>query len=394
MEVRDFFAKYIISNSKEPKDWKVTGGSFPPKFSGMRNYCLHILNEGKQKEKISAIKSFFYIDEQKSKLEAMDMIETSGRTKSVELFFKGSHIPEENTLNFIATMLDLPIKNIKDYELANDNPFLYRIKHFLGAFNNLNKRLSNVSVILLIVSVVAIGLLSFTIVNNYLLNQELTSQGELINKLSFQPEKVDQSAIVSGESKYKMVPVASDSLKDLVEFHTNNIYNTQYLIPEGKWNFPTDPNGEDIHSKYGAPYAQLLVGTTEVGDKITIANEKIKIRYNIHNLGDDPLVIDNIYLAIVDVYDATACVLEKGTWTTRSMESSYSVELIKEKRIYPMDVFINLIEWEQKFFSFEINTAPSLKGKIVRFEINISATDGRGNRVNIPSDKQYLVGLM
>jgi len=394
MELKDYFAKYILNNCKEPKDWKESGGKFPPKFASMRNYCKYLLLNSKDQVKQHAIRDFFYIEQMKPVFEAVDMINTSGRTKTIEKFFKGNYTPDEQTLNFVAIIFDLPIKSIKDFELSSDNPLLYKVKHLISVFKKINQRLSKGSWLYLLAAILSISFLVSFVYRNFLLNKTINSQSSLIKELSFNPDETSSSELVTGNNFNKVKElVIEDTTRNTLVYHTNNIYNTDYLLPkENSWSFPTDSSGEDIYSVYGAPYNKIIQSTTDVNTKNTIANQAMKIRFNIYNQGNEALVIDNIFLDIKSVHNISESDAFKGRWSTKSIEDIYEINLLPEKRLYPLDVFINLASGEQKYFAFKITTGSQLKGKAIRFMINLSGTDGKGNRTTISSDKVYVIG--
>ena len=392
------FAAYIRSNKQAPKDWDNDIGSFAFTSTMIRKYFCSIVENEDNTNRIQLIRQFYDISSEKSQDELLEYIKDTGfnKTKTIENFFRTQTTPDMNTLNLIATLF-CPIKNHHDFQGAgkSEKSFIpITWLNVLGVQNRLRRHEWVLSVVVVLL-IVTLGSLVFYIPSHITQNELLQQKSALIDQLAFHPTVVPSDSIVLGSAESGKSGI-SQNKEAILEFFTNNIYNTYYLLPKRAWNFPIDSLGEDINSKYGAPYNTALYNTLLQASKGTsIANKNMKIRFNISNPSDEDWVIDNLYLEITDVYELSDHESKKAIWSSKSLEKSYTVELIGQKRVYPLEVFENIPKGNAVFFALDIRTEDShLEGKIIRFKIKLSANNGKGSKTNITSDKSYLLGYV
>ncbi len=406
--LQESYADYIKSNIKKPDDWDIElFGNFPPTRTGLKNYFSHLIRENKQKEKLTLIHEFLSFNGSKHISEKIEKLnQLSGRLKSIENLFAGKSTPVEDTLNFTASVFDLPIKNITDFkseQKSNEQVLTSatnEIKDKPPEKQSYRKFVALGSVLtLLLIS----GFLYKPAANYFYLTTRFDNAKDKLNEieqLSFKPiflhnEIFDTDTLSSSESSVEKGIINTEDTQ--IRFYTNNIYNHKFLYSSEQWSFKTDKNGEDMNSCYGKPFLTELKSLHSYPkDFTTIANEYIWVRFNIRNTGTTPVFVDNLDIKILSATKINQRSVHYNEWTTAlPNEILYEFVLNNKATNYPR-VLDNkkLTPNNNLHFSFKIRGDKSCNKQIFKFRILVSYNDGKGNRFTIQSDKDYFIGFL
>ncbi len=426
-QTKEHFASYLRENKKAPSDWEIgLFGEFPSTQTNYQKYFGKILEENTNQLKIQAIEAHYKLDNDISLKKKIELI--NGRPRSIVNFYNGDSMPYESGLKFIALVFEYPIKTLEQYvvwqkeqkenelkeEAKKKEQQEYEIKK--QAINNIvvglkeeahkkeeqikpkeAQKTTKVGItgwkkiitkfIALPIGFLLILFFTYSIVNN-IYNQN-------INKNSVIPKYVGSEIFVnnSGDNEPAVHPDSVGLL--FAEYHTVNIFNDKFIFTNNKWKFVTDPNGEDMNSKYGTPYNETIteLSPTQTGS-INIANQKIDINFNIENTNKKNLYFSGYVIKIISTFDAKANKAEYNLYKSMSHEMKLSqVEFLDDKKAYSFQTDKELIKSGNVVFcKIPISIAThSYRNKILEFEIIIDLVDKKSNHYEIKSDKTYFI---
>lgn len=401
-EIKKQFAAYLRQNIQQPADWdeqELGKFSTTPTATVLNKYFISLLTKYREGEIYEAIHSFYRFNGSIKTLDAqIEYINGSSKTKSMEIFFRGRSIPAEETLLFVAKVLQMPIQNLADFEQylqtqlpakENIEPQATLTQTATPTKKSYNQQVFMALLVLLLL-IVSIGF--------YQAQQQLNQIDSLIFKPRYVGAQIEEKDTTIKTARLKTVQVANKTTaNNSLVFFTNNIYNTSFLHSKQAWNFQTDPKGEDMNSEYGEPYRSEIKPIKKEDMKgITLANNEIWIRFNLQNKAEDKLFIDNLNLKIIAQYPINEQVMTHNMWTHKFTEKHYEVLLNRFALSYPMATLIEIEGGESKHFSLKVKNDKEneIEKQIVKFRIIISANDGKGKRYTIQSDKDYFLGFM
>ncbi len=412
----DQLRSFIVEN--KPTDWQAEFGEFPPKQTAMRRYILYLLEKYREGEIYEAIRTLYQFNG--TICESPDQIKRvneSNQHKAIENFFKGTASQVE-LLQFLARIFSYPVAYEmfeKEYVIS-EKPNLKPDSVLENGNQKTNKKPYKKTIFL---QYGIVALIFLMVLSNFGLEYyQMASRFEqaektldLIDSLSFEPkyltreiiEQDTQKSFVGTQTKAEEI-IEQDEQKSFVKaqtsentepllYFTNNIFNTKFIYPIQKWHFETDPKGEDINSEYGKPYQEEIRPLKPFDNQaFTIANEEIWIRFNLKNQSDQKLYVDNLYLKIIGKHNLDSVSVAQNAWLPKNNEEIYEIKLDNFAQTYPFATFTALVPKESRHFSLRVSASKSLDKQIVRFRLIISANDGAGKRITIPSDKVYLLG--
>ncbi len=411
-QTKKHFASYLIENKKAPSDWKAElFGQFPATQTNYQKYFGKILEENTNQLKIEAIEEHYKLDNSISLEKKIYLI--NGRPRSIVNFYNGDTIPYESGLKFIALVFEYPVKTLEQFVDWQKEQQNYEIKKQI--INNIvvslkehakkkeeqvkpkeAKKTKKVGItgwrriitkfIALPVSFLLI--LFFTLYTVF--NIEIKDNNSVI------PKYVGSEIFVnnSGDSEPAISP---DSIAGEVPalYHTVNILNDKFIFTTNEWRFSTDPNGEDMNSKYGTPYDESITSLfpTQKGS-INIANQKMDIDFNIENINRKNLYFSGYVIKIIDIFDAKANKAEYNLYKSLSHEMKLSqVDFSEDKKDYLFKTDKELIKSGNVLFCkipISVNNR-AFNNKILEFEIIVDLVDKRGKHHKIKSDKTYFI---
>ncbi len=426
-KLQENFADYIKTNIKKPEDWNIElFGKFPPRKTGLKNYFSFLIEENKQKEKLFSIHEFFNFEEQKQASEKIEKLNAlSGRLKSIENLFADKSTPVERTLNFIAVIFDLPIKNITAFEAERKkikskpetetetnktkSKTVKKISEERDVVKIEDKRVKKtlkrriVVFCSLLIFLIVCGFTYKVSVNYFSLYSRFNKAKDKLNeieKLSFKPlflndEIFETDSLNTSETEKITSSKGSEDIE--IEFYTNNIYNHKFLYSSKQWSFETDTKGEDINSDYGKPFFEELKSLYPYPKNFaTLANDYIWIRFNIQNKSSTPVFVDNLNIKILSVVKINKTSVHYNEWTTAlPNEMKYEFVLNNKAKNYPGAIENKKLRSDNPLhFSFKVRGDKSCDNQIFKFRILISCNDGKGNRFTVKSDKDYFIGFL
>lgn len=413
------YAFYLKRTITQPDDWNSMGmADFPPGFTSTKRYCEEIVLAGKSTEKIEAIFNFFDFNGEVKDFPVW--IAESNKTKAIENFFrKEEYIPIKSTLEFIARLFDASIKKVEDYKPEDESE--KELVSFVKSVEEKDKKTTSPIIEveeetqiekknktinlkwLVAASVISISLISFLLysynnVNEQ--NEDLNSRNEELSGIveTIEIDGLGQTLIEEHELVEHITEEngINESVPQGLIYHTNNIYNSGFIVPKETWDFPVDAKGEDINSEFGAPFSDELkpLFKTQIGDKVSIANLQMLIRFNIKNNTEKKYVIDNIYLKRINVFAPKVIDIYQNAWSLKQGELSYKVELNKYASWFPFTTLIELEPGQSKYFSMNITGDPSCMGAIFKYRIVFGINDDvSGKKIKLNSDKDYMIGF-
>ncbi len=413
----------------------------------VRDYCVRIIREDKEPDKIQTIKDFYSINVEltaSTKLPLAKLLEMTSTDKLVYQIeqltnparpianlFGGGIIeqPTLRTLEFAAFLFGIKItmaqfKKLKDAEVtknttkkatesANIDTDLTteKVENDLGTipeqtlFRQYKYKFTIAAsiILLLVCSAYAYNLKSYVDKNKEKLAtiEQITFKPiiadsglvENIIKPNVANQNIDNQVV---KENSKQITAGFETLEMPLSFYTNNIYNGKFLFTTDKWNFETDITGEDMNSKYGEPYRnQLKSLLTLPNTQPTIANKSIWIRFNVMNKSGIKLYVDNIKLEKVATYTINNKIVKWSNWITpKDGEKRFELLLSHEPQIAAIVPFADIAANSPQHFSLIINCDSTCENHIYKFKLVISANDGQGNRYNVSSDRVYTLGLV
>ena len=456
-ELQKGFAIYLRNFSEQipvtiiPKEFRTTKIT----VTTIHRYCIRVLEENSEPEKIEKIKVFFVLPKgnvslDKVLLELQQSVDS--KAKPIALLFQGkTNQPEEITLSCAAFLINSPIQTLeefrqwkelhsKDKTLELENKFeLEKIspeiaeketeiaeketeiteketkiaeketekaeketekaeieKPKIGFWKKYFKEISIAASLLLLVT--------FSYKYYTMLSYVDTQKEKLayIEQITFKPVVADsnfrENTPISKNTDFDSTnnKAGEEKITNPLSFHTNNIYNGKFLYSSEKWNFETNTEGEDMNSKYGEPYRENLKSVVNMPTNIpTIANKNMQIRFNIKNSSGKTLYIDNVKLEKIATYHLDTKKVKWSNWITQKAgEQKYKVTLTHTSTIIPILDFKEVTNNQAQHFSLEIDGDASCENYIYNFRLVISANDGNGNRYNVVSDKTYYLGFL
>jgi len=400
------FATYVFQQIKEKKLFE-NESDFTA--TNLKKYFVKLIEQNREGKIFEALKIFFIFNGTARSLEEqIQRIQESSKTKSLENFFKEKSTPVLDTLLFLATVFEIPIQNLDDFhEYLENNAAKKESKINQNSDNQVvsKKRfIPKNQVLMAAFSVLALFLAIFfyqkytSIQDRF---QNARHKIEHIESLAFSPKPMPDNMIEKDSSKkntqkntIQEKKVELTNGKALLYF-TNNIYNKSFIYSQQKWGFATDKNGEDMNSLYGEPYNQEIRHLKP--EKLlfpTIANKEMHIRFNIKNITNEKLFLDNMYIKILEKYVTNSETMFYNAWLPKLSEEKYQIEINNSVTIYPFSLYLEVEPHQSQHFSFQVKTAPNFTHQIARFSIEISANNGNGKRYVCSSDKNYLVGFL
>lgn len=418
----DQLRAYILANP--PADWQLEFGEFPPKQTAMRNYVLYLLQTYREGDIYEAIKNLYGFNGSIRLLaDQVKQVNESNQHKAIENFFKGTASKPE-LLQFLATIFRYEI-SLAEFEKSfvgtqtRVNEVVREDTHkgeesFVGTQTTARGTQTTVSkkqliwrgatVLFVVLFLGNFGFEYYQMANRFAKAETTLA---LIDSLSFEPkyltDEIAEKEVVradkhnGGMSFVRTQTRAANEFADTTEpllYFTNNIYNKKFIYTTKKWNFETDPKGEDINSEYGKPYNEEIRPLKPIeSQSVTIANGEIWIRFNLKNNSAQKLYIDNLYLKIVGKYALDSVAVSYNAWLPKANEQVYEIELDNFAQTYPFATFTEISPDEARHFSLKVKGSQSLEKQAVKFQIYASCNDGNGKRYTICSDKIYVLGL-
>jgi hypothetical protein len=411
----------------------------------VRDYCVRIIRENKEPDKIQIIKDFYSINGEltaSSKLPLGKLLEMTAVDKLVyqleqaqnvarpvaNLFSGGIEQSTARTLDFAAFLFNL--KNIAEFKKWQETEITKNTTKKATESTNIDNDLTTekvendlgtmpkqtffqkhkykftiaASIILLLVcSAYAYNLKSYVDENKEKLAtieqisfKPIIADSGLVENIT-KPNVANQSIANQVVTKNSKQIIANVEILEMpLSFYTNNIYNGKFLFTTDKWDFETDMTGEDMNSKYGEPYRSQLKSLQKLPNtQPTIANKSIWIRFNVMNKSNTKLYVDNIKLEKVATHKINNKIVKWSNWITpKDGEKRFELALSHEPQIAAIVPFADIAANSPQHFSLIINCDKTCENYIYKFKLIVSANDGQGNRYNVSSDRVYMLGLV
>ncbi len=406
-QIRNAYAEalreYILVNP--PADWQAEFGEFPPKQTAMRNYIIHLLRTHRSGRIYEAIRERYGFNGSITELDAqIEEVWRKSEHKTVENFFKGTPSKIE-ILKFIATIFHFEtdyetfeknyVEPENQTELANNSETQKPDRQPLS-YSKISWKYYSLATVLIFIFV-KMGFEYYQMANRFEKAKDTLAK---IDSLSFEPKYLKQEMIEQDKeksfvgTKTRELGTKTTAKAEPLLYFTNNIYNKKFVFTPQKWDFETDPKGEDINGEYGKPYNEEIreLRTFRTQDA-TLANEEIWIRFNLRNESGEKLFVDNLFLKIVGKHPIHTAKVEYNAWLPKSSEEVYEVRLDGFAQTYPFATFAEVAPAESRHFSLKVKGVESLDKQILRFKIYASCNDGKGKRYTISSDKTYVLAF-
>ncbi len=397
------YSEYIRNYLKEnqPKDWNVgLLGEFPASSNMLQKYFKHILEQRTGRDKRTALEKHYKLNSKDS----IDkkMFEIEGRTRSIYNFFENKTVPFEKNLNFIAFIFDVPICSLNEF--IENNEIQEKIlennltendvaatKNSVNVETKQNTKVSKktksfrkpVFISLFFMSVISVFYIGF---------RYSMAQNNKNNKLAYS----SVMPVYIGDTLFERIAVIEDSQQDTgLHFHTINIFNDKCLSKNSAWSFDTDPNGEDMNSKYGSPFNEEIKSLHSIlNGRTTIANQMMEIHFNISNNTDKNLYFSNLKVSVLKTFDAEAEKAEYNLYQSRTAEEVFNI-VLSDKNMYGFTVSKKEIKPNEAIFCrCKITGDDKCNGLIYKIKIVADFVDANGKHFQTKSDKNYLIGFL
>jgi len=404
----DFIREYLKKN--KPTDWDNSlFGEFPGTILMYQKYFGSILRQNSNPEKIKAIEERYKLNKDDSVQKKIKVID--GRPRSIKIFFSKKIVPHEDNLNFIALIFDVPVQTVEEFvaykhksklekepiiiEPAKIKPVVIKhvktvkTKNKIGFKNILTKRNAVVAM-----SVVFSFILITIILQKYnFTDNKLNAANQPKEETGFFPQDIDRDLFVKKVSVTNSTKISEE---DTVLLHTVNIFNDKCLHKNSVWSFATDPNGEDMNSKYGEPFNEEIKTKFKdvLNGRTTIANEYMDIHFNLENLKNKTLYFSNLKIKIINTYDAKGEKAQYNMYESRSAEIKFEL-ILDDKNTQGFTVDKEeLKHGEALFCKMRVKGSEISNNLIYRFQIVADFVDTKGKHYQAVSDKNYLIGFV
>lgn len=420
------YAQYLRKELKEnpPADWNTDIlGVFPGRFTMFQKYFGHILAKNKNKEKIAAIVKHYNLEKVKTVDEKIEII--NGKPRSIERFFDGEVVPYEKNINFIAFIFDAPVKtftkfvDLKDelidikenvdtpqMNVSSNKQYANNLKTSQNSKNtNVEKNEENnfsipekdFRIKTFITkhykwSIAIASVLLFFLLLSDKMDQSNTESKNKVQRASFFPEEI-------GDALFELNSQTASNITDTTSltFHTSNIFNDKCVYKlNGAWSFVTDPNGEDMNSKYGIPFNVDIQGQYPMlNGQTTLANQSMDIYFNVYNQMNIELFFSSFKLKIINSFDAESEQAAYNLYTDRSNKPFFEININCDKNTYPYTTTkTNVSQGKPLTCRLRVNANEKCKNRILQFKLVCDLIDAQANHYTIESDKSYFIAFV
>jgi len=411
IEFADFIREYLENN--KPADWNnALFGEFPGTISTYQKYFGYILKQNNNSEKVEAIEKRYKLnksDKVEKKIKIID-----GRPRSITKFFNEKIVPYDKNLYFIAVVFDAPIKTIEEFVKRQENEKKQLTKKPEKAkkesFNIDNEIISEINEpkedqndrlkqfftknkkIIGSVSLILLLFISVFLFQKYGKNNELKAENMHPIISTFFPREMADSLYVKKTTANNSENILSE---DTILLHTVNIFNDKCLYKNSDWSFSTDPEGEDMNSKYGTPFNdEIKTHFNVLNGRTTIANEYMDIHFNIENLKNKTLYFSNLKIKIIDTHDAKVEKAKYNMYEIRSSEVIFEI-ILDDKNMKGCSANKEeLKNGEALFCKLRIKGSEFCNNLIYELQIIADFSDIKGNHYQGVSDKNYFIGFV
>jgi len=445
-EIRKMFADYLRETLVPPSDWYVgTCGSFPPTVHYLQIYFEQILRENSNSLKIKAINNFYELNEIHSLEKKIEKID--GLPRSIQNFFVKKTAPNEDRLNFIALIFESPISTLREFETLREHkqqaaevaveaevtssftetePVFVKEENFQNAEYQINNDISSppetniiffkpkrkfflntrkrrivifISIALVIIAFVAVKANYASLANASLVNAAAES--------GFMPIYVGDSLFVGSTVSLNVLendeqineiqthsPLDSAQIVENLQYATVSIYNNQYLYSLRLWNFEVDKNGEDMNSKWGAPYNTDIVELyPTLKNTITLSNNEMELTFNISNRNNLSLFFHSIKLKILERIPITPEHTSYNIYSFCNTLSNFrlAVELSNHNLYGIVTNHTEIASNKAQFCKLRVHNSSENENTICKFRISVDLVDAAGNHYIVESNKDYFI---
>jgi len=404
-QLRADFGNYLRQNLQAPSDWNAElYGSFPATMQMFLNYFTDILERGENRVKIKALEDHYELVNCKSIKERKTKI--NGGPRKIQNFFKDTEIVSyESSLNFMAVVFESPIKSLAEFaqfqkqttqlnsiaEIA-DNTKKTEEKELLESPPNQPKpkRAYIYAAIGLCVFIFAIASVTHLLKAN---SHEVDTLGQRLLQNTFKVKNIGDSAFCG------VFPIPADMNKDTVQldYLTINIFNDLCIYSTKGFPFATDSAGEDIYSRYGGDYRDMIRPTFPMpANTVTIANQTMDIYFGITDkTGSGKYYTANLLISITEEYPIKENSPYKyNVYQERELSDKGLPVVFDGKKNYAFatdkkQLPANLMQG----FSVHIKGNENCENQIYKFKIVVDVVDLQGNHRKIESDKEYIIAF-